>query len=90
METYSHYIWDFDGTLFDSYPHSTAAMCATAAHFGIPADPPTVSRWLHASFATCFAALGLTEEQLRYFRALHGDGAFPPPLVPFPDAAAGL
>ena len=24
MQAYRHYVWDFDGTLFDSYPHSTA------------------------------------------------------------------
>ncbi len=90
MRAYSHYIWDFDGTLFDSYPHSTAAMCATADRFGIPVEPAALSRWLHTSFATCVAALGLTEEPLRCFRALHGDLTFPPPIVPFPDTEAVL
>ena len=90
MLAYRHYIWDFDGTLFDSYPHSTAAMCAAAAHFGMAVDPAQVSRWLRTSFATAYEALGLTEEQKRYFRGLHGDLTLPPPIVPCPDAGQAL
>ena len=86
MDRYLHYIWDFDGTLFDSYPHSTAALCAAAAHFGIPVEPEQVSRWLRTSFATAFRALDFTEAQQAYFRSLHGDPAFPPSIVPFPQA----
>ena len=88
MQNYRHFIWDFDGTLFDSYPHSTRALYVTARHFGVDVRYDDVSRAIRHSFARAFALVGLTEEQLRYFRALHGDGAFPPPIVPFPDAAA--
>ena len=90
MRLYRHYFWDFDGTLFDSYPHSTAALLDTAAHFGIPADPGAVSRLIHLHFAEAFRALGLNSEQLAFFHARRGDDAFPPPIVPFPHARATL
>ena len=38
MKLYTDYIWDFDGTLFDSYPHSARALCAAARHFGVTLD----------------------------------------------------
>ena len=90
MRAYSHFIWDFDGTLVDRYPHSTAAMCAAAARFGISVDPAQVSRWLRRSFQTCIEALRLTEAQVAVFRRYHGDMTLPPPIVPFPDAAPTL
>ena len=90
MKHYLHYIWDFDGTLFDSYPHSTAALCATAARFGVSLDPAEVSRALRHSFAEGYALSGLDREQLKLFHQLRGDDAFPPPIVPFPNAARVL
>ena len=32
-------IWDFDGTLFDSYPHVVGAYLQALADFGRTADP---------------------------------------------------
>ncbi|MDO4865983.1 MAG: HAD-IA family hydrolase [Clostridia bacterium] len=90
MKLYRHYIWDFDGTLFDSYPHSAAALCAAAARFGIPADPEAVARQMRVSLADAVRALGLTDAQLALFRAYHGDPDFPPPIVPFPEAGPVL
>lgn len=90
MKLYRHYIWDFDGTLFDSYPHSAAALCAAAVHFGIPADPEAVARQMRVSLADAVRALGLTDAQLALFRAYHGDPDFPPPIVPFPEAGPVL
>ena len=31
---YSHYIWDFDGTLFDSYPQMTRAFQQALSDLG--------------------------------------------------------
>ena len=90
MKRYRTYIWDFDGTLFDSYPHTTAALCAACGHFGIDATPERVNRLLRHNFATAFAELKLTPEQQAYFRALHGDKAFPPRVVPFDEAPETL
>lgn len=36
--TYQHYIWDFDGTLFDAYPVMTKAMIETLKTFDIYDD----------------------------------------------------
>ena len=90
MKLYRHYIWDFDGTLFDSYPHSTSALCATAAHYGLPADYDELNRLLRLRFASAFERLGLNEEQLAYFSRLRGDDTLPPPIVPFPHARSAL
>ena len=90
MNQYRHYIWDFDGTLFDSYPHSTAALYDTARHYGVEVDYDALSRAMRHSFATAYGLVGLTPEQLRRFHRLCGDDAFPPPIVPFPNAAKVL
>ena len=90
MLPYHHYIWDFDGTLFDSYPHSTRALYVTARHYGVDVRYDDVSRAIRHSFARAFALVGLTEEQLRMFHRLRGDDAFEPPIVPFPHAEAAL
>ena len=90
MLPYHHYIWDFDGTLFDSYPHSTWALYVTARHYGVNVCYEDVYRAIRHSFARAFALVGLTEEQLRMFHRLRGDDAFEPPIVPFPHAEAVL
>lgn len=90
MIAYDHYIWDFDGTLFDSYPHSIAALCATAGHYGIPADPNAVSQAIHINFATAYRLLGLTQEQLTLFHALRARRDFLPPVTPFPGVREAL
>ena len=33
-EKYDNFIWDFDGTLFDSYPHTAAALAKALADTG--------------------------------------------------------
>lgn len=90
MIAYSHYIWDFDGTLFDSYPHSIAALCAAAEHYGIPADPNAVSQAIHINFATAYRLLGLTQEQLALFHDLRARRDFLPPVTPFPGVQKAL
>lgn len=90
MREYGHYIWDFDGTLFDSYPHSTRALYVTARHWGVPVDYDALSRAIRHSFARAFELVGLDEAQLRMFHQLRGDDAFEPPIVPFPHAEAVL
>lgn len=86
MEQYRHYIWDFDGTLFDSYPHSTAALYDTARHYGVDVNYDELSRAIRHSFAMAYALVGLDQTQLKRFHRLRGDDYFPPPIVPFPHA----
>ena len=90
MKHYRHYIWDFDGTLFDSYPHSTAALVETMRHYGIEGDPVALNRAMRLNFATAFAMSGLDVDQLKLYHKYRGDDAFPPPIVPFPHTEAAL
>lgn len=90
MRIYGHYIWDFDGTLFDSYPHSAQALYATARHYGVEVGRDAIEHAMRHSFAEAFKLVGLNEEQLKMFHRLRGDDAFEPPIVPFPHATAAL
>lgn len=38
MVMYKHVIWDFDGTLFDTYPVMTDAFCKALKDYGIEED----------------------------------------------------
>lgn len=40
--TYRHFFWDFDGTLFDTYPAIVAAFQAALQEFGIKGDPDEI------------------------------------------------
>ena len=90
MERYRHYIWDFDGTLFDSYPHSTRALYETARRHGVDVEYDALSRAIRHSFARAYALVDLSDDQLRLFHQLRGDDAFEPPIVPFPHAEGVL
>ena len=90
MKLYANYIWDFDGTLFDSYPHSSAALCATADHFAIAHDPNAVSDAIHVTFPTAYRLLELNDEHLQYFHTLRERRDFPPQVVPFPHVREAL
>lgn len=46
---YKHYIWDFDGTLFDTYPVILKGFVDALATFGITADPKDVYYILKSS-----------------------------------------
>ena len=46
------FIWDLDGTLFDSYPIIVAAVCQAAQEQGITMDKETVLREVTASSVT--------------------------------------
>ena len=90
MKYYTTYIWDFDGTLFDSYPHSARALYETMRRYGAEGDLEALRRAMQVNFATAFEMSGLDSEQLRLFHRLRGDDAFSPPIVPFPHAEAVL
>ena len=90
MKFYANYIWDFAGTLYDSYPQSIAALCETATHFGIELDPDAVSDAIHVAFPTAYRLLGITDEQKLYFKALRERRDFLPEVVPFPHVKEAL
>ena len=50
---FTDYIWDFDGTLFDSYPTMTRGMVVALSRFGIQADYADVLFHMKKSVGKC-------------------------------------
>ena len=90
MLQFSNYIWDFDGNIFDSYPHTTEAMMRMCAEYGIEAERGAVNRALRKSFAVAFELLRLNAEQISRFDAIMRDREMEPVTVPFPQTLKTL
>lgn len=52
-----HLLWDFDGTLFDTYPAFIRAFMSALAEFGYAGDPHKIDQLTHISISTCAAEL---------------------------------
>ncbi len=85
-----NYIWDFDGMLFDSYPHIAAAFVKTLAEFGKEADYDEAKALLEVTFAHAYGHYDVSEEEKEIFRKYEHDYAFEPQAVPFPNTVATL
>lgn len=73
-------LWDFDGTLFDTYPAYTEIF---ADVLGPEYTAAQVLRELKVSFTHAIRSLGLTDEQLQETKR-RGDLLLPGQLLPFP------
>lgn len=82
-----NYIWDFDGTLYNSYPHITEAFLAALGRFGIVCDRGEAFAALSISIDYACEKYGVTSEQKELFRELNNDCDFTPLIVPFEGAA---
>ena len=53
---YKNYIWDFDGTLFDSYPHICECLLRILEREGVREnfDPEMVMRYLCVSYGAAW------------------------------------
>lgn len=85
-------IWDFDGTLYDSYPQMAEALCLTLRDFSVTADPAEIYALQKVTLyhaCTVYAQRhGLSVEPLlAAYRKRHAAMAGPPPM---PGAAACL
>lgn len=83
---YKHYIWDFDGTLFDSYPHILSSMQKVMAEEGLTCDSVELWRRLLVNFGEGRKYAGLTPEAYRRFTEYEhrmGDDEIEPIVVPF-------
>ena len=60
---FTSYIWDFDGTLLDTYPHIASAFEAIMDRDGIKYDHEDVLRELYVNFGACRVKYGLSKEQ---------------------------
>ena len=80
----THLIWDFDGTLYDTYPAMTEALLAALRHFGVSADAQEAYALIKQTLfhgVTCYAQrFSLpVEALLAQYRQLHTQQrAFPP------------
>ena len=86
---YRHYIWDFDGTLFDSYPHITYTFCKLMAEAGRSVDPAEVDYMLRLSFADARKHFAMPDAVYEVFRMRQRED-FDPPVVPYPEIEAVL
>ena len=90
MHTYHHFIWDFDGMLFDTYPHTVAAFCECCRRFGIPADEKEAYALFKVTMRHAFARYGFTPAHVEAFYQIENDLDFLPRGVPYPHIPALL
>ena len=88
--TVEHFIWDFDGTLFDTYPHTCAAFTEILRRRGVTPDPAVLYAKMKLSVLEALrwaqADPAFTEE----FYALENTLTFEPVGRPFPGIPALL
>ncbi|MBQ8186955.1 MAG: HAD-IA family hydrolase [Clostridia bacterium] len=87
---YKNYIWDFDGTLFDSYPHICECLLQILEREGIRDnfDAEMVMRYLCVSYGAARDYTGITKEAYRDFVDLQyvtGENEVEPKVVPYDD-----
>ena len=83
---YTDYIWDFDGTLADTYPHTAAAFCEVLAQEGIEADLAEADRLLRISLGTAYKRYGVEQQLIDRFIAYEKTEAAQPPVRLYPHA----
>ncbi len=80
-----NFIWDFDGMLFDSYPHITTAFQKSMAQDGIEIDYAEAKKLLEVSYLTAYEYYNTTEEQIKRFYEYEHDEEMEPIALPFPN-----
>ena len=85
-----NYIWDFDGMLFDSYPHITSAFLKTLEEFGKTADYDEAKALLEVSFATAYEAYGVSDEEKAVFQKYEHTYTLRPIALPFENTVKTL
>lgn len=78
-----NFIWDFDGMLFDSYPHITSAFLKMMSDYGMSADYNEAKALFEINFSAAYEHYNTTEEQKTVFRNYEHDFDFEPLAVPF-------
>lgn len=90
---FKHYIWDFDGTLFDSYPHIIQCFKLVLEEEGRIYDDDMLARQFYDCFAAARKYTGISPEGYRRFLEIHhitGEKEPEPKVVPFPEIAGIL
>ena len=88
MLTYRHWFWDFDGTLFNTYPRICRAFQKSLADAGIFEDTatiyPVIKRSLEIAAVTYAAAHGITPQTLLDGYHLHSEEEDLSTMRPYP------
>lgn len=79
-----NYIWDFDGMLFDTYPHTLACFVEIYRRHGRVIDPDEAYRLFKITMWDAFDFYGTDEKTKREFYELENDISFPPEGKPYP------
>ena len=94
---FKYYFWDFDGTLFDTYPRITRAFLRALADYGIKADPGEVLRRIKSTLGAAAAyyadqsgILGLTGDMLVDAYRRHSEQEDPSGITLYPNAKETL
>ncbi len=66
-EKYKNFIWDFDGTLFDSYPHTAQALALALKDSGREIDIKEAEKLLRITVGTAVRHYELTEQERAAF-----------------------
>ena len=73
-----YFIWDFDGMLFDTYPHTLEAFCETCRRFGVPFARDEVFAHLKVTVWDALRFYGFDEAMTAAFYAVENDLDFCP------------
>jgi len=87
---YTSYLWDFDGTLFDTYPHICKAFAQTMTREGIPFERDVLLERLYVNFREAKIEYNLTDEVYRDACELAHSWSLRPAVTLFPGTAAVL
>lgn len=86
----TEFIWDFDGMLFDTYPHTTAALCEYFRRHGKCIDPEEAFSELKISIRKAFQHFGMPPEGEKEFYEIEDDLDFTPQGFPYEGVAEML
>ena len=85
-----HAIWDFDGMLFDSYPHMATAFQKVLAARGETATLAQILLPMKRSVGLAFQVFGLNEAEQRQYARFEEQLELDPPVRPFAGVPALL
>lgn len=87
---YKNYVWDFDGTLYNTYVHEIEVLWNVLSKHGLTENltRETVYRWMRVGYGNICEKLGVPEEVYNEFRReglKTGDEEHLPRILPFED-----
>ncbi len=85
-----NYIWDFDGMLFDSYPHITSAFLKALGESGKNADYDEAKALLEITFAHAYEHYDVSNKEKEVFRSYEHNYDLRPIAVPFENTVKAI